>query len=528
VTDFSWDFPYTSQRMPVLARNVVATSQPLAAQAGLRMLLKGGNAVDAALATAIALTVVEPVNNGFGSDAFTILWDGEQLHGLNASGRSPAAWSPDQYRDCSAMPDRGWRTVTVPGCVSAWVEVSARFGQLEFAELFAPAIEYARDGFLVGPMTARAWDGATGPLGEFEGFRQTFMPHGRAPRAGELFCCEDQARTLELIAATRGEAFYRGELAEKIAAYAARMDGLMTTDDLAAHQCEWVGTIQQGYRGYELHEIPPNGQGLAALIALGILQEWDLPSYPVDSADSYHLQIEAMKLALADAYRFISDPRTMDVTVDALLDPAYLAARARTIDLKRAGDPGHGTPRQGGTVYLTAADAEGKMVSFIQSNFNGFGSGIVVPGTGISMQNRGSGFVLEPGHPNEVGGGKKPYHTIIPAFLTQRGAPVMSFGVMGGHMQTQGHTQIAVRLIDYGQNPQAAADAPRWRVFGGLKVSVEDHLDAAVLDELEARGHELSREPRASSFGGGQFIYRLEDGYCAASEPRKEGQAVGY
>lgn len=526
--DFSWDFPYASRRMPVLAANAVATSQPLAAQAGLRMLYQGGNAVDAALATAIALTIVEPVSNGIGSDAFCILWDGQALHGLNASGRSPAGWTPEYFAGRDQMPTRGWDSVTVPGCVSAWAELSQRFGKLPFAALFDPAIHYARDGYLVGPVTAESWAEQARILGEFEGFAQAFMPGGRTPNTGERFACPDQASTLERIAETGGEAFYRGDLAERLAADAAARGGQMQIEDLAAHTCDWVGTVSQDYRGYTLHEIPPNGQGLAALIALGILQNRDLAEHPVDSADSLHLQIEAMKLALADAYRYISDPDAMDVAVEQLLDPDYLAERAGQIDMGQAGDPEHGTPGQGGTVYLTAADADGMMVSFIQSNFMGFGSGIVVPGTGISLQNRGAGFVVTAGHPNQVGPRKRPFQTIIPAFLMRGAEPVMSFGLMGGSMQAQGHTQMVLRLADYGQNPQAAADAPRWQVLAGRDVAIETEFPISVLDELAGRGHRLKRMPRDPMFGGAQLIHRLEDGYCAASEPRKEGQAVGF
>ncbi|MGY8826305.1 MAG: gamma-glutamyltransferase family protein [Candidatus Latescibacterota bacterium] len=526
--DFNWDFPYTSQRMPILAGNVVATSQPLAAQAGLRMLMQGGNAADAALATAIALTVVEPAMNGIGSDAFCILWDGKELHGLNASGRAPSAWSPEYFAGQSEMPRSGWDTVTVPGCVSAWVEVSQRFGKLPFAQLFEPAIRYAQEGFLVGPMTAAAWAGAAKTLGQYDGFAQTFLTNGRAPKAGELFVCRDQARSLELIAETKGEAFYRGELADKIAADSVRLDGQMTLEDLAQHQLDWVGTISQDYRGFQLHEIPPNGQGLGALICLGILRHWPMGDFAVDSADSVHVQIEAMKLALADAYRYIADPQAMDVQVEHLLDEEYLRTRAAQIDLKRAQDPDHGVPAQSDTVYLTAADADGMMVSFIQSNYMGFGSGIVVPGTGISLQNRGAGFSLNEGHPNRVGPRKRPFHTIIPAFLMQGEKALMSFGVMGGPMQAQGHVQMVLRLADYNQNPQAAADAPRWQVLQGLDVAIEHEFPQATLDDLAQRGHQLQRLPRQSMFGGAQLIYRLENGYCAASEPRKEGQAVGF
>ncbi|MBC8107217.1 MAG: gamma-glutamyltransferase family protein [Anaerolineae bacterium] len=531
MNSFHHDLPYGSQRAPVLARNVVATSQPVAAAAGLRMLTNGGNAMDAALATAIALTVVEPTSNGIGSDAFAIMWDGKQLHGLNASGRSPASWNADWYRaNFAEMPLRGWHSVTVPGAVSSWVELSRRFAKLPFERLFEPAIEYARNGFLVSPITANAWQRSveifTGT--EFASFRKSFAPNGRAPRAGETFVSPDHARTLESIARTRGESFYRGELAEKIAVAAKEEGGVMTLDDLATHRCDSVETISTTYHGRTLHEIPPNGQGIAALIALNILSNFDLPSIPVDSADSVHLQIEATKLALADAYRQVADLDHMKVTCAELLDRDYARERANLIDINRAGDPGCGEPRRGGTVYLTTADASGMMVSFIQSNYYGFGSGVVIPGTGIAMQNRGHGFVLDRGHPNELGPRKRPFHTIIPAFVTDEpGQPLMSFGVMGGHMQAQGHVQMMTRIFDYRQNPQAASDAPRWRVDGGRAVSIEPGFDPRVINELQRRGHEI-RMGQASDFGGAQLIYKLEDGYFAASDHRKDGCAIGF
>ncbi|HCL30381.1 MAG TPA: gamma-glutamyltransferase [Candidatus Latescibacteria bacterium] len=523
----NWDFPYASRRMPVLARNVVATSQPLAAQAGLQMLARGGNAIDAALAAAMALTVVEPNMNGIGSDAFAILWDGAALHGLNACGRSPQAWSPAHFAQYEQMPTRGWDAVTVPGCVSAWKALSKRFGRLPFPDLFEPAIRYARDGWLVPPVTAASWVVAARSYVDMPDWGAAFSLDGRAPGVGERFRFPAQAATLERIATTEGEAFYRGDLAERIVAHAQATGGLMSVEDLATHQPQWVQPMAVDYRGQSLHEIPPNGQGITALIALGILRQFDLPAHPVDSADSLHLQIEAMKLAFADAKRYVSDPGTRDVDFEALLDDAYLKRRAGEIDMIRAQAPVFGTPGQGETVYLTAADEEGRMISFIQSNFSGFGSGVVVPDTGISLQNRGSGFVLDAGHPNQVDGGKRPYHTIIPAFVTRGGQPLISYGVMGGHMQPQGHAQVMVRLFDYEQNPQAALDAPRWRFDTGLDVGVESAIGAEVLADLEGRGHEL-HEQAPAHFGGGQLIYRLEDGYLGASEPRKDGQAVGY
>jgi len=526
---FDWQFPYTSYRKPVLARNIVATTQPLAAQAGLRMLQRGGNAVDAALATAIALTVLEPVSNGIGSDAFAIIWDGEKLHGFNASGRSPAAWTPEFFKDHKTMPVRGWNTVTVPGCVDAWSTLSGRFGKLPFADLFEPAIGYARDGYLVSPTIARQWANQLPELRMQPGFAEAFMPHGRAPLPGEKFSFPDQAKTLELIAETHGEAFYRGEIVRKIAAHAKQHGSLMIAADFAAHLSDWVEPLAQDYRGYTLHELPPNGQGIAALMALGILQHFDVASHPVDSADSVHLQIEAMKVAFADVYRHVSDPRTMTVRNAELLDPAYLAGRAKLIDRKRARNFSHGTPGKGGTVYLTAADASGMMVSFIQSNYMGFGSGVVVPGTGVSLQNRAHSFSLQPGHANQVGAAKRPFQTIIPGFVTRDGQPVMSFGVMGGSMQPQGHAQVMVRLADYGQNPQACADGPRYRVIEGMRVNVEPGFSSETLAELERRGHQLEELTQGYlDFGSAQLIYKLEDGYLGASDPRRDGQAVGY
>jgi gamma-glutamyltranspeptidase/glutathione hydrolase len=523
---FGWELPYSWPRKPVLATNVVCTSQPLAAQAGLRMLADGGNAVDAALATAIALTVVEPVSNGIGSDAFAIVWDGRELHGLNASGRSPAAWTPE-YFGGKGVPAFGWNSVTVPGAVSAWVELHAKFGRLPFDRLFEPAISYARNGFLLSPTIADQW-AAQVPLFESQpGFAEAFMPDGRAPNPGELVRLPDHAVTLEAIAATQGETFYRGELAAKLEAHSSANGGAMRAGDLAAQHADWVGTISGDYRGYTVHEIPPNGQGIVALIALGILEQFDMGALPVDSVDSVHLQIEAVKLAFADAQAYVSDIEHMTVSPHSLLDTDYLRERATLIDRDRARPASAGTPR-GGTVYLTAADASGIMVSMIQSNYMGFGSGVVVPGTGIALQNRGADFAVQQGHPNQVGPGKRPYHTIIPGFLTKDGAPVMSFGVMGGPMQPQGHVQVVGRIVDHGQNPQAACDGPRFRWANGLQVCCEPGFPPATLDELRRRGHQLVTTDDYNQFGSCQAIWRLDDGYLAVSDPRRDGQAAGF
>ena len=510
----------------MLAQNVVCTSQPLAAQAGLKMIADGGNALDAAIATAITTSLVEPVSNGIGSDTFAIVWDGTELHGLNASGRSPAAWTPE-YFNGQRVPVRGWNSVTVPGAVSAWVELHANFGKLPFDKLFERAIGYGRDGFLVSPTIAGQWAAQVRELKSQPGFAEAFLPGGRAPKPGERFRFPEHAATLEEIAGTKGEAFYRGELAAKMEEHAAANGGAMLASDLAAHRPDWVGTISHDYRSYTVHEVPPNGQGIVALITLGILAHFDMGSLAVDSADSVHLQIEALKLAFADALAYVGDTDYMPYHAEQLLDAEYLKERSKLIDRNTAKPVAAGSPPKGGTVYLTAADASGMMVSMIQSNSMGFGSGVVVPGTGISLHNRGANFVGTPGHPNQVGPNKRPYHTIIPAFITKAGAPVMSFGVMGGTMQPQGHVQVMVRIADYGQNPQTACDGPRFRWLEGMRVSVEEGFPPATMEELRRRGHQLVTVDDYNQFGSCQAIWRLEDGYLAASDPRRDGQAAG-
>ncbi|MBT8359431.1 MAG: gamma-glutamyltransferase family protein [Deltaproteobacteria bacterium] len=523
-----WSFPYSSQRMPILADNIVSTSQPLAAQAGLKMLMLGGNAVDAVLAAAIALTVVEPTSNGIGSDAFALIWDGKKLSGINGSGCSPAAWSREYFARYKEMPLYGWDTITVPGAVSTWLALSRRFGSLPFKQICQPAIAYARQGFLVSPITAQKWEETADNFREFDEFAKIFLPDGNAPRSGSRFTCEHMACTLEEIASTQGESFYRGNLARQIARCSQEQGGALSYEDLASHQPFWVEPLVQEYRGYELNEIPPNGQGIAALIALGILKHYDLHQYPLDSADSVHLQVEAMKLAFADVFRHLADHDAMRVDCKTLLDPEYLKMRADSIDMSTAHFPESGIADDHGTVYLAAADAAGMMVSFIQSNFHGFGSGVVIPDTGISMHNRGHGFTLEENHPNQVGGGKRPFQTIIPGFVMKNGHPLMSFGVMGAHMQAQGHVQMMTRLFAYGQNPQAASDAPRWHVMQDNQLALERGFPTEVIDELHRRGHSLLYDEPPQLFGGAQLIYKTAGGYIGASDHRKDGQAVGF
>ena len=551
-------FPYPSRRMPVLAtRGVVATGEPLAAQAGLRILAQGGNAVDAAIATAIALTVTEPVSNGIGGDAFALVWDGKTLHGLNGSGRALAAHTPELFARLghAHVPTRGWLPVTVPGGPAAWHDLHAKLGRLPFAALFAPAIEYAERGFPVAPLTAARWASSAliyagaGASPELAAFGKTFLREGAAPRAGEICTLPDHARTLRALAEGGADVFYRGALGQAIVDFAAASGGHITRDDLASHSSTWVEPIGVKYRGHELWEIPPNGTGIAALITLAILEGLDLARHPRESAESYHLQIEAMKLGYTDAERYVSDPAFADVPVRALLEPAYIASR-RNLITDKAMLPAAGEPRRSDTVYLCTADQDGMMVSLIQSNFSGwilgFGSGIVVPGTGIALHSRGAAFSLDPRSPNVIAPGKRPAHTIIPAFVTCGSEAVGPMGVMGGPMQPQGHVQMMVNHLDYKMNPQTCLDAPRWQWVQGRNVAVEELVPADVVRGLEARGHIVERRaawdvasavPQRTAqgmaapgdFGKGQIIRRMKNGvYVAGSEPRADGAAVGF
>ncbi|HTN48488.1 MAG TPA: gamma-glutamyltransferase family protein [Burkholderiaceae bacterium] len=543
--NFDWHNSYPSVRTPVFARNLVATSQPLAAQAGLRMLQAGGNAADAAVAAAAVITMTEPCSNGLGADNFAIVWDpsSKSLLGMNSSGISPAAWTHDYFRRkygddlARTRPMRGWDTVTVPGAAAGWALLHRRLGRLAFSDVMAPAIEYAERGFAVSPIVHDKWQRAVPLLHEGPGWADHFMPRGRAPEIGEHFVLAGAARTLTLIAREGGAAFYHGEIAAAIERHAKATGGALTARDLAAYwdwvqQAGWVDTISTSFMGHELHEIPPNGQGIAALSCLGILRHTALADYAVDSADWQHVAIEAMKLAFADTYAYVADPRAMAFTPAALLDDGYLAQRARLIDMRQARAPAAGAPPRGGTIYLSAADADGMMVSLIQSNYMGFGSGVVVPGYGISLQNRGQGFSMNPASPNVVAPAKRPFHTIIPGFLMKDGAPQMSFGVMGGNMQPQGHVQTLVRMLLARQQPQAACDAPRWKVMSGLDLEVEASLPLPVVEELAQRGHRITRANDSyMDFGSGQFIWRLGDpaidGYVAASDSRRDGLVAG-
>ena len=547
---FNWNNPYPTIRVPVMGRNVVSTSHPFAAQAGLKIIQQGGNAIDAAIAAAAALMIVEPVSNGLGSDCFAIVWDGKELHGLNASGTAPQTWSPEYFSkkygtDASGMadrPKRGWDSVTVPGALAGWEQLHKRFGSLPLGDLLQPAIEIAERGYAMAPVVGHKWAAAIPELRDQPGFAQAFMPHGRAPEIGEIFRFKAAAKTLKSIAKSGIREFYEGEIAQAIAQHSSSNGGSMTLEDLAQYRPDWVGTIQQEIQGvdgktYAMHEIPPNGQGIGALIALGILQNFDLASLPVDSVQSQHLQIEAMKLAFADVYQYVADPRAMAVTPAQMLDPAYLAQRAKLINPHKATHFPFGLPQSGGTIYLSATDEQGRMISFIQSNYMGFGSGVVVPDWGVSLQNRGFGFSMDPKSANVVAGGKRPFQTIIPAFLTRKEGdtwlPQMSFGVMGGDMQPQGHLQTVIRMLSYRQQPQAACDAPRWKVNRDFSLDVEANMNATTVQGLSDLGHTLKKiDDPYMDFGAGQFIWRLsdniEDGYIAASDPRRDGQAAVY
>ena len=531
-----WSLPYDARRPAVCGSMAVATSQPLAAQAGLEMLRRGGSAADAAVATAAAMTVLEPTTNGIGGDGFVLGIFGGEVVGLNASGRSPARQPRSAFDGRAAMSMRGWGPVTVPGAVSGWIALWKRFGRLPFADLLEPAIRFARDGFLVAPRTAELWARAYPSMSQMPEWKRVFAPNGRAPFAAERIVFADHARTLESIALSEGASFYTGELAKAIAD-AARADGAFLDErDLAAHAPQWVTPLEAPFGSAQMLQIPPNGQGIAAQIARGILDASGVnPRFAdlsADCADSAHLAAEAMKLAFRTVHREVGDPAAMRVKPADLLSREFLAKLAAEIDPAKARDFQHGPPKTGGTILLCTADKDGNMVSLIQSNYTGWGSGIVIPNTGIAMQNRGACFTLEKGHVNEYAPAKLPYHTIIPGMLVKRDAagaarPHVAFGCMGGYMQPQGQLQIASRLEDHRANPQAALDAPRWQVSEGLRLDVEPGFAQATIDELEKRGHEVkvARE-KSITFGRAQCIQRVEHGYVAASDCRGDAQAV--
>lgn len=526
-------YPSPSRRMTTFGRRgMVATSQALGAEAGMQILRQGGNAVDAAIATAAALTVVEPTSNGLGGDAFAIVWMNGELHGLNASGPAPKTATIEAVKALGheAMPEHGLIPVTVPGAPAAWAALSERFGRLTFAELLAPAITLAEEGFPVSPVVNQLWEEAFNTYrrydnAAFQPWFETFAPKGRAPRPGEMWSSSDHAYSLRLIAETHARAFYDGELADRIDAFSREHGGLMRREDLAAFTPEWVEPISTRYRDHEIWEIPPNGCGLIALQALGMLEQ--LGEETRDPVETLHRRIEATKLAYVDGLHHITDRNAMSPSVEQMLDASYLKGRAAMIG-EHAVDPIHGNPITGGTVYLATADSEGNMVSFIQSNFKGFGSGIVIPGTGISLQNRGCSFKLDEGHANALAPSKRTYHTIIPGFITRNGKAVGPFGVMGGFMQPQGHVQVITGMLDDALNPQAALDVPRWKWTKGRTVEVEPHFPDHLAQALARRGHHIVKQSDSVSFGRGQVILRdAETGVlCGGTESRADAAVL--
>ena len=537
-------------RSEVIARSgMAATSQPLATQIALDILKRGGSAVDAAIAANAALGLMEPTGNGIGGDLFAIVWDAktQQLYGLNASGRSPQSLSYDRLKEELAklnrttIPPLGPLPVSVPGCVDGWFKLHGRFGKLPMTDVLAPAIDYARSGFPVSELIAYYWGRSRG-LARFPGFAETFLPDGRAPRKGEIFKNPKLANTLEKIAQGGRDAFYKGEIANVIDGYMKQHGGFITAADMAAHSSTWVEPVASEYRGYELWELPPNGQGIAALQILNVLEGYDLKSFGFGSADHIHFFIEAKKLAFEDRAKFYADPEFNQIPVDELISKDYADRRRKQIRPQRAARsyaPGNPALEEGDTIYLTVADKDRNMVSLIQSNYRGMGSGMCPDGLGFCLQDRGELFDMAPDRFNTYAPGKRPFHTIIPAFVTKDGKPFMSFGVMGGATQPQGHAQIMINMIDFGMNIQEAGDAPRILHSGssqptgqvmddGGYVSLESGIDYEVVRQLMGRGHSV-RSARGP-FGGYQAImYDAEnDVYYGASESRKDGQAAGY
>ena len=532
------EYKYASRRRVVHAkRGMVCTSQPLASQAGLTILQQGGNAIDAAIATAICQTIVEPTNNGLGSDCFALVWTGGKLHGLNGSGYAPQRLTPEAVAASGAtekMPLRGWEAVTVPGAPSAWAELHKRFGRLPFAKLFEPAIYYAEQGYPVSPIVARFWQEGIDALTPYKNnpaiapWFATFDVHGNgvAPQTGEMVKLPDHAKTLRILADSYCESYYRGELAQKLVEFSDKTGGYLSLEDLADYRAEWVEPVHINYHGYDVWEMPPNGHGITALMALNILKDMEIGAK--DTGDTFHKQIEAMKLAFADGMHYIADPRYMQTRVEELLSEAY-AAQRRALISETALEPTHGKPFCGGTVYLCTADGEGNMVSFIQSNYKDFGSGIVLPGYGINLNDRGAGFSLDPELDDYLAPRKKPYHTIIPGFLTHEGEAVGPFGVMGAYMQPQGHVQVIMNTVDWLLNPQSALDAPRWQWIAGKEIWLESSVAPEIVEDLRRRGHEVRVLEDDTTFGRGEIIWRDSNGVLAgATEPRADGVVAAW
>jgi len=538
---------FATRSVTAARHGMVAAAHPLAVQLGVDVLQRGGSAVDAAIAVNAALAFLEPTSCGLGGDIFALVWDpgSEALYGLNGSGRAPKSLTIDQVpaTDRGTIPLYSSYAWTVPGCVDGWFELHEKFGKMEMATLLGPVIAAAHEGQPVPQVIAGAWGRSVSRFGDKPGFAEVFLPGGKAPKEGEVFANPALARTLKKLAEGGRDAYYRGSIAETIVAYSKEVGGFFELEDLAGHHSEWVKPISTTYRGVTVWELPPNGQGLAALQMLNMLEGYDLAALGRDSADFWHLMIEAKKIAYEDRARFYADPAFSELPIEGLLDKEYARQRAALLDMKKAADrlePGNPHLEHGDTTFLVTADADGMMVSLIQSNYTGFGSGYVVPELGFGIQNRGSLFTLEPDHPNSLQPGKRPFHTIIPAFLGERGTPNMAFGVMGGGMQPQGHVQIVVNLVDFGMNLQEAGDAPRFHHGGssqptgtlmtdGGVVHLESGIPLEVRRELMRRGHLLEGDT-GTVYGGYQAIRRDPDTgvYFGATESRKDGVAAGY
>ncbi len=539
--------PFITRSPAVGKSGMAATSQPIATLAAIEIMQSGGNAVDAAIAANAVLSVTEPMSCGLGGDLFAIIWDArtKRLYGLNASGRSPRGLSPDEFqrRELTYIPIHGPLPVTVPGCVDGWAELHQRFGKLPLEKVLVPAIRHAREGFAVTEVIALGWNASAATYRDQPGFAKTFLTNGRAPKHGETFYNLPLAATLEKIARGGRDAFYRGEIARSIDKFMRGVDGFLRHEDLAEHRSEWVEPVSIQYRGYDVWELPPNGQGIVALQMLQLLEGYDIRREGFGSPDHLHLLIEAKKLAFEDRARFYADPAFYAPPGAELISTEYTERRRALIDRHRAATnltSGNPTLQTGDTVYLTTADKDRNMVSLIQSNFHGFGSGLCPPELGFCLQNRGQLFDLTPGRPNSYAPGKRPFHTIIPAFVTKVGKPVMSFGVMGGDMQPQGHVQILINLLDFDMGPQEAGDAPRVRHFGssepigkpaepsGGEVQLESGFAPETIRELKQRGHRVATG--SGDFGGYQAIWydADKDVYFGATESRKDGISLGY
>ncbi len=535
--------PFASRSEVLSQHGMAATSQPLATQAALDILKQGGNAVDAAIAANAVLGLVEPTGSGIGGDLFAIVWDAEtqQLYGLNASGRSPQSLTKDVFaqKGLTRIPSFGPLPVSVPGAVDGWFELHGKFGSLPMQNILTPAINYAKDGFPVSELIAYYWQVNTKRIGQYEGFAETFLPGGKPPAKGDIFKNPALATTYEKIATGGRDAFYKGDIARTIAAYMKEQGGYLTYDDLAAHTSTWVEPVSTNYRGYDVWELPPNGQGIAALQILNIMEQFDVEGMGFGSADYVHTFIEAKKLAFADRAKFYADPEFNDIPVERLISKSYAKKRQQQIDPEQAAQRVDAGLNDGDTIYLTVADEKGNMVSLIQSNYRGMGSGMTPPGLGFILQNRGELFTLQAGHFNEYAPGKRPFHTIIPAFVTRNAKPWLSFGVMGGATQPQMHAQIIMNLIDFGMNLQEAGDAPRIvhtgsssptgeRMTDGGQVHLESGFSMKTQRQLMKKGHTL--QPAVGLYGGYQAIQWDEKRkiYTGASESRKDGQAAGY